>query len=194
MGSANCAFCSDESNLNQTSSDTGPMTGRNVATQSTVSSSTIEPEPEQKQAPSKSSSGPIESLHEAIADGNHKMMIKLVNEHSNLDLVNGIHNNQTALHVAVRYKQYKIIKYLFSQQALTNTPNERTKDSPLHYAVQDGDIKCVKLLSRNGGNAFATPYRGRISRKAVSHQMLTKACIIALDTIVLLEMNSVHDA
>eukprot|EP01083_Nonionella_stella_P132190 401805_1 len=156
MGNGNCAFCSEETNRNQIS-DIQPMTGRNTTTestiQSTIPSSTIEPE--QALAPFESSAGPIESLHHAIVDGNHKMMIKLVNQHSNQDIVNAIHKNQSALHVAVRHKQYKMIKYLFSQQALTNTPNERTKDSPLHYAVQEGDVKCVKLLSRHGGNALA---------------------------------------
>eukprot|EP01083_Nonionella_stella_P156093 505061_1 len=75
----------------------------------------------------------------------------------------------------------------------------KTEATKNHQTVQYlqrcyGTIMYMSPAVLRSSAHLTTHYRGRISTKAVSHQMLTKACIIALDTIVLLEMNSVHDA
>jgi ankyrin repeat protein len=66
----------------------------------------------------------------------------------------------TALHVAAWHGQLDVIRLLLSERATLNKPAAKTASTPLHWAVQNGQVAAARLLRERGANIRAKNTQG----------------------------------
>eukprot|EP01084_Bolivina_argentea_P017821 33248_1 len=177
MGATCDTICSRKASINQTQPNTHRMKSRNnqLLTPSHSNQSSIPPTPDGiTRSPNLNEQPNIKPLynynitnegnihqslrqefHEAIKDGNDSMVTFYLEDNTSMNLLNTpFSNNDTPLHTAVKYKQYNILEKLLEEGSIVNTQNRLTGNTSLHIAVNQNDIKSVRLLLKYGANAY----------------------------------------
>eukprot|EP01084_Bolivina_argentea_P017822 33249_1 len=155
MGAACDTICSREASINQIQPNTQSTKSRTnqLLSQSDSNQSSIPSTPDEIY----SNESLSQEFEEAIKDGNETMVIFYLEDNdsycSNL-LNKPFTNNDTPLHIAVKYKQYNIIQKLLEEGASINEQNRITGNTPLHIATNQNDIKSVQLLLKYDANAY----------------------------------------
>eukprot|EP00484_Ammonia_sp_Unknown_P028143 CAMPEP_0197048990 /NCGR_PEP_ID=MMETSP1384-20130603/24240_1 /TAXON_ID=29189 /ORGANISM="Ammonia sp." /LENGTH=365 /DNA_ID=CAMNT_0042481209 /DNA_START=1 /DNA_END=1098 /DNA_ORIENTATION=+ len=93
----------------------------------------------------------VMELRNAIKEQNETMIAFLLEEHSDIDLVNILYLNQTPLQYAISNYQHAMIKYLLENGADPDIANE-TGNTALHIATLKGNKKAVELLCTHNAN------------------------------------------
>ena len=73
-------------------------------------------------------------------------------ETDNLDINHTYKAQETMLHIAVKNKQYAIVKYLVEEQKANVNTKTYKNDTPLHFANYNGDIQTILYLLSKGAN------------------------------------------
>lgn len=69
-------------------------------------------------------------------------------------------SRMTALHKAVIYQHYDIIRHLLNANAPVNVKGGKFKRTPLHIASDKGDERALKMLLEKGADVKVKDYRG----------------------------------
>lgn len=94
---------------------------------------------------------PTPALHVAISNGSLAMVKLLLRYKADINIKDPGQGFNSAMHVAVRGPNTKILELLLSKGSPINQTNS-TGDTPLHVAAQNGLAKAVKLLLEKGAD------------------------------------------
>ena len=83
---------------------------------------------------------------------------KLVSEGK--DINETTFNNETALHIAAARNSIKVMNFLIKNKANVNAKTELTEETPLFYAVQEGQADAIMALINNGADVNAENIEG----------------------------------
>ena len=140
MGNCN-SFCRKTDALDQIQPDTQSMISRN-AERGTDQAIARDGPPIPTERSHIQTEGEIcEEIHKAVKEGDENMIAYNLEENPTLNLLDKKHQNLTPICTAIRYKQYKMLKYLLEQGA-------NVCDNILPISTKHSDLMTVCVPKR----------------------------------------------
>jgi len=96
-------------------------------------------------------------IHRVVIDGDLEKVKQLYDENKDV-LWESEDGGLYPIHLAALHGRINVLKWLLNKPSIVTTPNGVT---PLHLAMQEGNIKCAELLIADGANILALDDKGR---------------------------------